>query len=106
MSAGMEPEGSIVTEKDGHFSSPDAPRGTGGPKSKYTVGLTRVSDTYIKVDIIKTEVGENVVLLWRQLTPSLLFIHYKGTDNDPLLEYKSIDYMRGVCTSANTHITI
>ena len=32
--AGMEPAGSPVTVKDGDFSSPDAPRGTGGPKSK------------------------------------------------------------------------
>ena len=30
MSAGMEPAGSPVTETDGDFSSPDAPRGTGG----------------------------------------------------------------------------
>ena len=28
----MEPAGSQVTVKDGDFSSPDAPRGTGGPK--------------------------------------------------------------------------
>ena len=32
--AGMEPAGSPVTVMDGGFSSPDAPRGTGGPKSK------------------------------------------------------------------------
>ena len=30
----MEPAGSPVTLMDGGFSSPDAPRGTGGPKSK------------------------------------------------------------------------
>ena len=35
MSAGMNPAGSPVTVIDGGFSSPDAPRGTGGPKSKY-----------------------------------------------------------------------
>ena len=35
MSAGMEPEGSPVTVEDGDFSSPDAPRGTDRPKSKY-----------------------------------------------------------------------
>ena len=34
MSAGIEPAGSPVTVKHGDFSSPDAPRGTGGPKSK------------------------------------------------------------------------
>ena len=33
MSAGMEPAGSPVTVRDGDFSSPDAPRGTGRPKS-------------------------------------------------------------------------
>ena len=32
--AGMEPTGSPVTVRDGDFSSPDAPRGTGGPKYK------------------------------------------------------------------------
>ena len=32
MSAGMEPAGSPVTVIDGDFSSPDGPRGTGGPK--------------------------------------------------------------------------
>ena len=31
--AGMEPAGSPVIVRDGDFSSPDAPRGTGGPKS-------------------------------------------------------------------------
>ena len=30
----MEPAGSPVTVRDGDFSSPDAPRGTGEPKSK------------------------------------------------------------------------
>ena len=34
VSADMEPAGSLVTVMDGGFSSPDAPRGTGGPKSK------------------------------------------------------------------------
>ena len=34
VSAGMDPAGSPVTVKDGDFSSPDAPRGTGGPNSK------------------------------------------------------------------------
>ena len=34
MLAGMECAGSLVTVRDGDFSSPDAPRGTGGPKSK------------------------------------------------------------------------
>ena len=33
VSAGMEPAGSPVTAMDGGVSSPDAPRGTGGPKS-------------------------------------------------------------------------
>ena len=31
--AGMEPAGSPVTVRDGDYSSPDAQRGTGGPKS-------------------------------------------------------------------------
>ena len=34
MSAGMGPAGSPVTVMDGGTSSPDAPKGTGGPKSK------------------------------------------------------------------------
>ena len=34
VSAGMVPAGSPVTVRDGGFSSPDAPRGTGGPKSR------------------------------------------------------------------------
>ena len=34
VSTGMDPAGSPVTATDGDFSSPDAPRGTGGPKSK------------------------------------------------------------------------
>ena len=34
VSSGMERAGSPVTVRDGDFSSPDAPRGTGGPKSK------------------------------------------------------------------------
>ncbi len=34
VSAGMEPARSPVTVIYGDFSSPDAPRGTGGPKSK------------------------------------------------------------------------
>ena len=33
--AGMEPAGSPVIARDGDFSSPDAPRGTSGPKSKF-----------------------------------------------------------------------
>ena len=32
--AGMEPTGSQVTVRDRDLSSPDAPRGTGRPKSK------------------------------------------------------------------------
>ena len=32
--AGMEPAGSPVLETDGDFSSPDAPRETGRPKSR------------------------------------------------------------------------
>ena len=32
VSAGMEPAGSPITVIDGGFSSPDAPRGTGGHK--------------------------------------------------------------------------
>ena len=34
VSAGMEPAGSPVTVRKGYFSSPDASRGTGGPKTK------------------------------------------------------------------------
>ena len=34
VSVGMEPAGSPVTVIDGDFSSPDAPRRTGGPKYK------------------------------------------------------------------------
>ena len=30
VSAGMEPAGSPVTDTDGEYSSPDAPRGSGG----------------------------------------------------------------------------
>ena len=38
MLAGMECAGSLVTVRDGDFSSPDAPRGTGGPKSQSMSG--------------------------------------------------------------------
>ena len=34
VSAGMEPAGSPMTVRDGDLSSPDAPRGTGGTKSR------------------------------------------------------------------------
>ena len=34
VSAGIEPAGAPVTDTDGELSSPDAPRGTGGHKSK------------------------------------------------------------------------
>ena len=34
VSAGMDPAGAPVTVRDGDFSSPNAPRGTGGTKSE------------------------------------------------------------------------
>ena len=36
----MEPAGSPVTVIDGGFSSPDAPRGIGGPKSKLNINIS------------------------------------------------------------------
>ena len=47
VSAGMEPAGLPVTVRDGDFSSPDAPRGTRGPKSKYEVKKEGLSKTYL-----------------------------------------------------------
>ena len=35
----MKPAGSPVTVIDGGFSSPDAPRGAGGPKSKVNINI-------------------------------------------------------------------
>ena len=40
MSAGMGPAGSPVTVIDGGFSSPDDPRGTGGPRSKVKINIS------------------------------------------------------------------
>ena len=45
VSAGIESAGSAVTVRDGDLSSPDAPRGTGGPKSK-----CNASQNYWKVN--------------------------------------------------------
>ena len=36
----MKPAGSPVTVIDGGFSSPDAPRGTGGPKPKVKINIS------------------------------------------------------------------